>query len=73
MSLTEKQIEKYRKKLGSRAYMEMAINGLVEKFAAGHAVAKLPCDEPATNNAEEKRIGGNDGNGSEKPRHSIRH
>jgi hypothetical protein len=60
MPLTEKQIEKYRKKLGSRAYMEMAINGLVEKFAAGHAVAKLLCDAPAINNAEEKRNGRRD-------------
>jgi hypothetical protein len=54
MPLTEKQIEKYRKKLGSRAYIKMAINGLVEKFATGHAVAKLPCDAPAINNTEKR-------------------
>jgi hypothetical protein len=46
MPLTEKQIKEYRKKLGSKAYMETAINGLVEKFSAGHAVLKIPRVEP---------------------------
>jgi hypothetical protein len=49
MSLTEKQIEEYRKKLGNNQYMKKAINGIAEKLSTGYAeyaTAELPCAEP---------------------------
>jgi hypothetical protein len=62
MSLTEKQIEEYRKKLRDGEYMETAINGIAEKLSAWCTMVKLPCKaepayaEPEINNTEEKEM-----------------
>jgi hypothetical protein len=55
--LTENQIAEYREKVGSREYMERAINDIAEKFSAGCAMVKLPYAEPEITNTEEKRNG----------------
>jgi hypothetical protein len=62
MSLTEKQIDEYRKKLGDSTYMKKAINRIAEEFStgyAGYAMIKLPCAEPEINNTEEKEMAKN--------------
>jgi hypothetical protein len=59
MSLTEKQIEGYRKKLGDSEYMERAIDGIAEKLSTGYAMVELPYAETEINNVEEKEMAKN--------------
>jgi hypothetical protein len=63
MSMTEKQIKEYRRKLMDGTYMERAINGTAEIFLKGYAMVKLPYGEPdaepETNNTEEKEMAKN--------------
>jgi hypothetical protein len=59
VSLTEKQVAEYRKKLKDKKYIEKAISGIAEKFLAGDAAARLPCAEPEINNTEEKEMARN--------------
>ena len=58
MSLTEKQVEEYRKKLRDSKYMDRAINGVAEKILTGYARV-IPDTEPAINNTEEKEMAKN--------------
>jgi hypothetical protein len=54
MSLTEKQIKKYREKLKDSRYMKKAINGVAVKFLTGSAMVEPTYAEPETNDTEEK-------------------
>jgi hypothetical protein len=55
MSLTKKQIDEYREKLGNSRYMEIAINEIAERLSSGHATVKPPYAEPEINNTKGKR------------------
>jgi translation initiation factor IF-2 len=55
MSLTEKQIEEYRKKLRDDEYMEMAIESVAKKLSTGDAMV-ISYAEPETNNTEGKEM-----------------
>jgi hypothetical protein len=59
MSLTEKQIEEYRKKLRDSEYMEKAVNGIAENFLAGTQLIKLSYAQPEINNTEGKEMAKN--------------
>jgi hypothetical protein len=63
MSLTNKQIEEYRKKLEDREYMARAIDGIAEKFSTGYAMVEPsyvePDAEPEINETEEKEMAKN--------------
>jgi hypothetical protein len=59
MSLTEKRIEEYRKKLRDSKYMEEAVNGIAERFSTGYAAVKLSRAEPGTDKTEEKEMAKN--------------
>jgi hypothetical protein len=59
MSLTEKQIEEYRKKLRDGRYMKRAISGIAENFSTGFAMRELSHAEPEINITEEKEMAKN--------------
>jgi hypothetical protein len=65
MSLTKKQIEEYREKLGDSKYMKKAINGIADKFLTGCTMVELPyiaeppIAEPEINNTEEREMAKN--------------
>ncbi|MDR1902557.1 MAG: hypothetical protein LBQ88_09790, partial [Treponema sp.] len=58
MSLTEKHIEEYRKKLRDGKYMERAISGVAEKFLTESAMV-ISYAEPEINDTEEKEMAKN--------------
>jgi molybdopterin converting factor small subunit len=62
MSLTERQIEEYRRKLDDSKYMKQAINkiaGIDESFSTGDTIVILPYVEPKIENTEEKEMAKN--------------
>jgi hypothetical protein len=62
MSLTEKQIKEYRRKLDDSKYMKEAINGIAgigENFLTGNTIVKLPYVKSKIENTEEKEMAKN--------------